>query len=42
MRRLADTRRLEARAWQAASEAARALLTRWADDGWLHPIERHI
>lgn len=40
MRRLADTRRLEARDWQAASEAARTLLMRWADDGWLHPIER--
>jgi 50S ribosomal protein L16 3-hydroxylase len=41
MRRLADTRRLDARAWQAAGEAARALLTRWADDGWLHPLVQH-
>ncbi|WP_119154810.1 JmjC domain-containing protein [Caldimonas tepidiphila] len=37
MRKLADERALDARDWARASEEARELLTRWADDGWLHP-----
>lgn len=37
MRQLADRRRLEAAQWQRASEAARALLAQWAEDGWLRP-----
>ncbi|MFX8223333.1 winged helix domain-containing protein, partial [Acinetobacter baumannii] len=37
MRRLADCRRLEAAQWQRASADARALLSQWAEDGWLRP-----
>src|SRR5690606_38855217 len=36
MRRLADRRRLDARAVRAASTAARALLREWFCAGWLH------
>lgn len=36
MRRLADRRRLESAQWRAASRGAKALLQRWAQDGWLH------
>lgn len=37
MRRLADQRRLPARDVAACSEDAFALLSQWADDGWIHP-----
>ena len=36
MRRLADRRALAARDVARASDAARELLTQWAEDGWLH------
>lgn len=36
MRRLADTRRLDARELAQASEAARTLLLSWCEAGWLH------
>lgn len=36
MRRLADARRLDARALAAASTGARELLQSWCDAGWLH------
>ena len=35
MRRLADRRALSAGELRRASEAARELLTQWAEDGWL-------
>jgi 50S ribosomal protein L16 3-hydroxylase len=37
LRRLADARRLDARAVAGASPEARELLDQWAEDGWLHP-----
>lgn len=37
LRRLADARRLNARAVAGASPEARELLDQWAEDGWLHP-----
>ena len=37
MRQLADTRRLEGRSIQAASEQARQMLAQWLEDGWLEP-----
>lgn len=39
MRRLADQRFLTAREVNRASEAARALLSQWCEDGWLQPEE---
>ncbi len=38
MRRLADERCLDSRQLRTASDAARALLEQWSDDGWLHPL----
>lgn len=38
MRRLADRRVLAARDLRGASEAARELLTQWAEDGWLQTL----
>jgi hypothetical protein len=32
---LADTRHLDGRSIQAASEQARQMLLRWLEDGWL-------
>ena len=40
LRRLADARRLDARAVAGASPEARELLNQWAEDGWLHPESR--
>ncbi|HEX5048864.1 MAG TPA: cupin domain-containing protein [Gammaproteobacteria bacterium] len=37
LRRLADTRRLDAKTVRAASSAARALLREWCASGWLWP-----
>ena len=38
MRQLADTRRLEGRSIQGASEQARQMLLQWLEDGWLQPL----
>jgi 50S ribosomal protein L16 3-hydroxylase len=38
MRQLADTRRLEGRSIQGASEQARQMLMQWLEDGWLQPL----
>jgi 50S ribosomal protein L16 3-hydroxylase len=35
MRHLADTRRLDGRSIEAASEQARQMLLQWLEDGWL-------
>jgi 50S ribosomal protein L16 3-hydroxylase len=35
MRQLADTRRLDGRSIEAASEQARQMLLQWLEDGWL-------
>jgi hypothetical protein len=37
MRQLADTRLLEGRVIQDASEQARQMLAQWLEDGWLEP-----
>lgn len=39
MCRLADLRRLTPRDIARASDAARELITQWAEDGWLHSLE---
>ncbi|HEY1393779.1 MAG TPA: cupin domain-containing protein [Methylibium sp.] len=38
IRQLANARRLPAREVMRASQAARELLSEWAEDGWLHPL----